>query len=153
MIKIILITIIITIIILVIFHTKKYLTIPKEDDLQLQQIENYNRDTAETIINNKNLLIIRKYKELNKLININSLLKYNKKIKFIDHTDITIQKVLLNKINNFLFYKIKFNDNKLPIIKQFGSDLSFQKNILVSYGKSNLTTSILSLNYNRNFFT
>lgn len=152
MIKIILITILTAAVIIAVFHTKQFLTIPKEDDLQLQQMENYNREDAETIIKNKNLLIIRKYKELNKLININSLLKYNKQIKFLEHPTTTIQKVLLNKLHNFLFYKINFNDNKLPIIKQFGSDLSIQKNIFVSYGKTNSITSILSLNYNRNYF-
>jgi len=151
MIKIILITAVVAIIVIIAFHIKKFMYIPKESELQLQQIENYNHDEAETIINKKNLLIIRKYKELNKLININSLLKYNKKIKFSDHPNVTMQKVLLNKINSFLFYKINFNDNKLPIIKQFGSDLSFQNNIFVSYGKSNLTTSIVSNNFNRNF--
>ena len=115
MFKIIIITLIIAIIVILVIHTKKYLTIPKEDDLQLQQMENYNHTEAEDIINKKNLLIVRKYNELNNLININIF-------------------------------------RKLPIIKQFGSDLSFQNNIFVSYGKSNLTTSILSLNFNRNYF-
>ena len=152
MIKILLITIVIASIVIIAFHIKQFIQIPKESELELQQIENYNHLDAESIIHKKNLLIIRKYKELNKLININSLLKFNKKIKFIDYPDISMQKVILNKLNSFLFYKINFNDNKLPIIKQFGSDLSFQNNIFVSYGKSNSTTSIISLNYNRNFF-
>ncbi len=151
MFKIIIICIVIALIVLSIFHIKKYVSNPKEDNLQLKQMETYDYEKAEEIMNEKNLLIIRNYKKINNLINEKSLLKFNKQIKFVENTTTTIKNVLQNKHDSFLLYKINFNDNKLSVIKQFGSDLSIQNNIFVSYGKANLTTSIICLQYNRNF--
>lgn len=145
--------IIIILVILFIFHKKKYdYQNPK---LNIQQLEQYNYDNAEDILKQKDIMIIRKFPKLNKLINYKNIVENKHAIDFINHKQLTIES-LIKENNSFLLYEFDIKNSriekKIKVLKQLGSDLSLQKYMFMSYGKTNETTSIIQLKYNRNYF-
>lgn len=154
MIRNVLLIIIIIIIIVFYFHSKKYYYQNKK--LSIEQLETYDYKNAENIIKNKQIMIIRNYHKLNKFINLENLIKYNKSIQIINHSDYTINNIINGLYNSFLLYKFRINNKKLmkklKIIRQFGSDISILKEMFISYGKRDDSTTIINLKYNRNFF-
>ena len=149
MIKIIVLILIISSIVLF-FHNKQYNYF--NNNLKIEQLETYERNKIENYIKEKNLVIVRNYQELNDNINLKILLKYNKDIKFIDNPLYTIKKIVNRLYNSFLLNKIKINNLDLKIIKQFGSDLSINKDIFLSNGKKHNSTTIVMTKFNRNYF-
>ena len=150
MLKIILISIIIAIVIILIFHIKKFITNKREDEINLDQFETYKRNKIEESIHSKNIMIIRKYNKLNSLINKQNLKKYENQIEFVNNDDLTISDVLNNNKLNVFLEEISFS-KKLPIIRQLGSDLSIENKILITKGNISEVTPILCTTFNRTF--
>lgn len=131
------------------FHSKLYYYQNKH--LKIDQLETYDYLKFESSIKQKNLLIIRNYHKFNNIINQNSLQKYSQKIKL---KDALIKDVINSNSNSFILNKMEYRKlpKKLKIINQFGSKLSINKDLFLSYGKKEGSTSIINLKYDRNIF-
>ena len=140
---------IIVIIIVLLFHLKKYHYHPLTKNLKIHQNENYNYKKINNFQNHKQLVIVRNYKKLNNLINIENLQEYNSLINFIK-SDYTISNVIKGNYDSFIMLPINFV-RPLPILNNLGSLLSISNSIFITYGKPNTLSSILSLQYNRNY--
>lgn len=145
--------IIIILVILFIFHRKKYYY--QNPNLNIQQLEYYNHNDAEKIIKAKDIMIVRNFKKLNKLINYKNIVENKHSIKFNNHEKLTISKLIKDN-KSFLLYQFDIKnpkiEKKIKVLKQLGSDLSLQKYMYMSYGKRNDITSIINLKFNRNYF-
>ena len=149
MIKKIIISILVTVVIIFIFHIYKFIKHPTDDEINLDQYETYEYDNIENSINNKNIVVIRNYRNLNTQINENNLQKYEKQINFPNKNQLTINKIL-NKETKVYLERITFSQ-KLPVLRQFGSDLSIEHNIYITTGNSMETTLINCVPFNRTF--